>query len=91
MNAPSTPAAAPAAAAQRHLDEMIFAQLCARALQVANGKASVAPDAASLAKLSLDLAEAFREAHKAKLAELGPKNVGYEIQMDDIMNWEKPK
>ena len=29
------------------------------------------------------------DADKARLAELGPKNVGYEIQMDDIANWDK--
>jgi hypothetical protein len=87
MNAPVT---APAAAGGGHsLDELIFVQLVGRALQVNAGKASVAPDAASLAKLSLELADVYREAHKAKLAALGPKNVGYEVQMDDIMNWEK--
>lgn len=90
MNAPATPAAA-AAGGQHSLDELIYVQLCARALQVANGKATVLPDAASLAKLSLELADVYREAHKARLAALGPKNVGYEVQMDDIMNWEKPK
>jgi hypothetical protein len=88
MNAPATPAAA-AAAGGHSLDELIFVELAGRALQVSNGQLAVAGSPAQLATLSIQLAEAYREAHKAKLAELGPKNVGYEIQMDDLMNWEK--
>ncbi len=87
MNAPATPAAA--AAGGHSLDELIFVELSGRALQVSNGVLSVAGDPGKLAALSMQLADAYREAHKARLAALGPKNVGYEIQMDDLMNWEK--
>jgi len=88
MNAPATPAAA--AAGGHSLDELIFVELAGRALQVSNGALVVAGgDPVKLAKLSMQLADAYRETHKARLAELGPKNVGYEIQMDDLINWEK--
>ena len=86
MNAP---VAAPAAAAGTSLDELIFVELCGRALQCTDAGAGVKPAAAVLAKLSIELADAYRVAHKAKLAELGPKNVGYEINMDDLTNWQK--
>ena len=43
--------------------------------------ATIKPDAASLAKLSLDLAETYKAAKKAALAELGPKNVGYDVKI----------
>jgi hypothetical protein len=90
MNAPATPAAAAAAAGGHSLDELIFVELAGRALQVSNGVLAVAGgDPSKLAALSMQLADAYREAHKARLAALGPKNVGYEIQMDDLMNWEK--
>ena len=89
MNAP---VAAPAAASSGpSLDELIFIQLCSRALQCTDAAATVKPDAAVLAKLSLQLAEAYRTAHKEKMADLMPKNVGYEIQMDDLANWDKKK
>ena len=87
MNAPATPAAA--AAAGNSLDELIFIELCGRALQVSDAAATVKPDAAVLAKLSIQLADAYRAAHKEKMADLMPKNVGYEINMDDLAGWVK--
>jgi hypothetical protein len=90
MNAPVTPAAG-AAGTGPSLDELIFIELCGRALQCSDAAATVKPDAAVLAKLSLQLADAYRSAHKEKMADLMPKNVGYEIQMDDLANWDKKK
>jgi hypothetical protein len=90
MNAPVANTAA-AAGSSHSLDELIFIELCGRALQCTDAAATVKPNAATLAKLSLQLAEAYRAAHKEKMADLMPKNVGYEIQMDDIANWQKPK
>lgn len=87
MNAPVTPATA----AAHTLDELIFIELIGRAFQVSNTTATIAADPGKLAKLSMQFADAYREAHKAKLAAMGPKNVGYEIQMDDLANWEKKK
>ena len=37
----------------------------------------------------MELAEVFRKAEKSRLADLGPKNVGYEVKLDDITSWEK--
>ena len=82
MNAP----VAAASSASTSLDELIYVELIGRALE---NNAVIKPEPAVLAKLSIDLADAYRAEHKARLAELGPKNVGYEIQMDDIANWDK--
>lgn len=87
MNAP---VAAPATGhSGSSLDELIFVELCGRALQATDAGVGVKPNAAALARLSLELADAYRIAHKEKLAAAGPKNVGYEINMDDIANWQK--
>ena len=88
MNAP---VAAPAASASAgsSLDELIFVELCGRALQISDAAATVKPAAAVLAQLSITLADAYRAAHKEKMSDLMPKNVGYEINMDDLAGWVK--
>ena len=92
MNAPvAAPSAAASEGSGRSLDELIFVELCGRALQCTDAAATVKPNAAVLAKLSLQLADAYRSAHKEKMADLMPKNVGYEIQMDDLASWDKKK
>ena len=83
-----SPAAA-AAAAGPHLAELLYVELIGRAFLRVDNAATIKPDAASLAKLSLDLAETYKAAKKAALAELGPKNVGYDVKIDDLMSWEK--
>ncbi len=85
MNAP----VAAASSASTSLDELIYVELIGRAFLRIENNAVIKPEPAVLAKLSIDLADAYRAEHKARLAELGPKNVGYEIQMDDIANWDK--
>lgn len=90
MNAPvANPAAA--AGSSQSLDELIFVELCGRALQCTDAAAAVKPNPAILAKLSIQLADAYRAAYKEKMADLMPKNVGYEINMDDITNWDTKK
>jgi len=71
------------------LAELIYVELIGRAFMRVENTASVKPDASILAKLSLDLAEAYKVEKKAALALLGPKNVGYDVKLDDLMNWEK--
>ena len=71
------------------LAELIYVELLGRAFMRVENTASVKPDAAIIAKLSLDLAETYKAAKKEALAALGPKNVGYDVKLDDLMNWEK--
>ena len=85
MNAPVTSATSSTAS----LDELIYVELIGRAFLRVENTAVIKPEADVLAKLSIELADAYRKAHKVRLADLGPKNVGYEIQLDDISNWDK--
>jgi hypothetical protein len=71
------------------LAEIIYVELVGRAFMRVENTASVKPDPSILAKLSLDLAEAYFKEKRAALAALGPKNVGYDVKLDDLMNWEK--
>lgn len=88
MNAPvANPAAAPSSSTS--LDQLIYIELLGRAFLRVENNAVIKPDPAALAKLSMELAEVFRKAEVARLADLGPKNVGYEVKLDDITNWER--
>ena len=71
------------------LAEIIYVELIGRAFMRVENAASVKPDAAILAKFSLELAEAYFAQKKEALAALGPKNVGYDVKLDDLMSWEK--
>jgi len=71
------------------LAEIIYVELIGRAFMRVENAASVKPDGATLAKLSLDLAAAYFKEKQASLAALGPKNVGYEMQLDDLAKWDK--
>lgn len=71
------------------LAEIIYVELIGRAFMRVENTASVKPDAGTLAKLSLELAEAYFKEKKAALAALGPKNVGYDVKLDDLMSWKK--
>jgi hypothetical protein len=71
------------------LAEIIYVELIGRAFMRVENTASVKPDAAILAKLSIELAETYFKAKKESLAALGPKNVGYEMKLDDLMAWDK--
>ncbi|MFM9966846.1 MAG: hypothetical protein ACKVQK_00370 [Burkholderiales bacterium] len=71
------------------LAEIIYVELIGRAFMRVENAASVKPDGGTLARLSLDLADAYFKEKKTALAALGPKNVGYDVKLDDLMNWEK--
>ncbi|MSQ53726.1 MAG: hypothetical protein EXR28_17820 [Betaproteobacteria bacterium] len=89
-NAAPPPAAGHASSASGpDLAELIYVELLGRAFMRVENTASVKPDAAILARLSLELAETYRAAKREALAALGPKNVGYDVKLDDLMNWEK--
>ena len=90
MNESAPPAAAaPKAAAGPDLAELIYVELIGRAFMRVENTASVKPDGATLAKLSLELADALVHEKKERLAALGPKNVGYEMKLDDLAKWDK--
>ena len=71
------------------LAEIIYVELIGRAFMRVENTASVKPDPATLAKLSLELAAVYFREKQASLAALGPKNVGYEMKLDDLMAWDK--
>ena len=77
------PAGAPAPSPGPSLAELIYVELLGRAFLRVNDVATIKPDPASLAKLSMELADAFTNEKKAQLAALGPKNQGYDIKIDD--------
>ena len=83
----ANPAAAPSS--NTSLDQLIYIELLGRAFLRVENNAVIKPEPAALAKLSMELAEVFRKAEKSRLADLGPKNVGYEVKLDDITSWEK--
>jgi hypothetical protein len=72
-----------AALADQKLAESIYVELLGRAFLRVENAAVIKPEAGDLARLSLKLAIAFRDAEKAIAAELGPKNVGYDIKGAD--------
>jgi len=71
------------------LADLIYVELIGRAFLRVENAASIKPDAATLAKLSIDLAEVLHKAKRDVLAALGPKNVGYEMKLDDLAHWDK--
>ena len=81
------PAAAPASGPK--LSEMLYVELVGRAFLRAENTATIKPDPASLAKLCLQLADVFHKVEADKIAESGPKNIGYDVQAADIGSWLK--
>ncbi|MBI2961124.1 MAG: hypothetical protein HYY28_12490 [Betaproteobacteria bacterium] len=79
MNAPAAQASAAASLAER-----IFVELVGRAFLRVENAAVFKPDAAQLAKLSIELAAAFQKAETEHRAESGPKNVGYDLSNMDL-------
>ncbi len=80
---------APGESAQK-LAELIYVELIGRAFLRAENAASIKPEPAVLAKLSIELAEAFRNAEKQAAAEAATrKNVGYDIRSADLGAWNK--
>jgi hypothetical protein len=81
-------AATPAPPAQK-LAELIYVELIGRAFLRVDNAAVIKPDPESIAKLSIQLAEVFQKADKTAQAAMGPKNVGYDVQLADIGTWNK--
>jgi hypothetical protein len=72
-----------AALSDQKLAEAIYVELLGRAFLRVENAAVIKPEAADLARLSIKLAISFRDTEKAIAAELGPKNVGYDIKGAD--------
>lgn len=82
-------ATAPVESAQK-LSELIYVELIGRAFLRAENAATIKPEPAVLAKLSIELAQAFRKAEQHAAAEAATKkNVGYDIRSADIGAWDK--
>ncbi len=79
MSAPAAPGPAAASLAER-----IYVELIGRSFLRVENAAVFKPDAAQLAKLSIELATAFQKAETEHRAESGPKNVGYDVQTMDL-------
>ena len=72
------------------LAELIYVELVGRAFLRAENTATIKPEPAALAKLSIELAQAFRKAEQLVAAEAAAKkNVGYDIRSADIGSWDK--
>lgn len=82
----STPVAA---GSVQKLAELIYVELVGRAFLRSETSITFKPNPEQLAKLSLQLAETFHKAEKDRIAEMGPKNVGYDIQSADLGTWQK--
>ena len=79
-------------AAEKSLDELaatIYVELVGRAFLRVDNAAVIKPEAGALAKLSFELAAAFKKVEKTVQAAAGPKNVGYDVQLGDIDGWKK--
>lgn len=84
----ATPAQ-PASPGTQDLASRIYVELVGRAFLRAENTAVIKPDAAELAKLSLQLAEAFRHVEKTVNAASAPQNVGYKVDLTDMAKWDK--
>jgi hypothetical protein len=67
----------------------IYVELVGRAFLRVENAATIKPEPAVLAKLAFELAAAFQEAAKTSLGALGPKNIGYNVDLGDLAGWDK--
>jgi hypothetical protein len=67
----------------------IYVELVGRAFLRVENVATVKPEPAVLAKLAFELASSFHETGKTSLAALGPRNVGYDVELGDLAGWHK--
>ena len=72
------------ASAVTTLAARIYVELIGRAFLRVENAAVFKPDAAQLAKLSIELATAFQKAEKEYNSASAPKNVGYDAQNLDL-------
>jgi len=76
---------------KRSLDELaaaIYVELVGRAFLRIENAAVIKPEAGVLAKLSYELAAAFKTVEKAAQASSGPQNVGYNVEIGDLAGWK---
>jgi phosphotransacetylase len=85
----TSPAQPPAKPGIQDLASRIYVELVGRAFLRTDNAAVIKPDAAELAKLSIQLAEIFRKHEAAANAAAGPQNVGYKVDIADMAKWEK--
>jgi hypothetical protein len=85
MTSPAQPPATPA----HELASRIYVELVGRAFLRTDNTATIKPDAAELAKLSIQLADIFRKVEKAANAAAAPQNVGYKVDLADMAKWDK--
>jgi hypothetical protein len=85
----TSPAQLPAATPAHELASRIYVELVGRAFLRTDNTAVIKPDAAELAKLSIQLADVFRKVEQAANAAAAPKNVGYKVDLADMAKWEK--
>ena len=85
----TSPAQPPAATPVHELASRIYVELVGRAFLRTDNAAVIKPDALELAKLSIRLAEIFREVEKAATAGAAPQNVGYKVDLTDMAKWDK--
>jgi hypothetical protein len=81
MNTQASPPAE--AASSQKLAEQIYVELLGRAFLRVDNAAVIKPEPADLARLSLQLAHAFREVERKIASDAGPKNVGYDLKSAD--------
>jgi hypothetical protein len=81
VQSPATPA--------HELASRIYVELVGRAFLRTDNAAVIKPDAAELARLSLQLADIFRKVEKVADAAAAPQNVGYKVDLADMAKWDK--
>jgi hypothetical protein len=86
MPTPAQPTVSPGA---QDLASRIYVELVGRAFLRAENVAVIKPDPAELARLSIQLAEIFRKIEKAASEAAGPQNVGYKVELADMVKWDK--
>jgi hypothetical protein len=84
----TSPVQSPATAAHE-LASRIYVELVGRAFLRTDNSAVIKPEAAELAKLSIQLADIFRKIEKAANAAAAPQNVGYNVDLADMAKWDK--
>jgi hypothetical protein len=85
----ASPAQPPTKPGIQDLASRIYVELVGRAFLRSDNTAVIKPDAAELAKLSIELAEIFRKQEAAANAAAGPQNIGYKVDLADMAKWEK--
>jgi hypothetical protein len=86
MSSPTKPVANPGT---QDLAARIYVELVGRAFLRVDNAAVFKPDPGELANLSIRLAATFHKAEKIANAAAGPQNVGYNVELADMAQWDK--